>query len=585
MKKITFFFAMLSAVISLTARDFDYVTSSGHTIYCDIVPGGAMIVGWDCSSVGDALVSLTIPSTVNNGTAALRVVAIGDDAFKYDNHLLSVDIPSSVTSIGHDAFNRCFSLGSIAIPSGVATIGEEAFAFIPNVEYTGSAEGAPWGALNVNAYHEEQYYYSDSQKTNIVCCKRDAAVDLIPSTVTSIGPEAFAYCQNITSLTIDSNIVSIGYSAFANCPNLETVFFNPNISSSDATGAFFNCSNIRQFRFGNTVTCIPSRLCSGCSSIQCLVIPDNIIDWGSECFFNCSSLDTLLVGKGISSIGISMFEGCSSIRTVQLPDNVETIQMYAFDGCESLQSIVIGRNVDLIQFHAFTNCSSLTEIVLPSSVNYIDPYAFSGCTSVSKIVCMRSTPPRMGDNVFDDISTDIDVFVPCDKIYDYEHSDGWRNFDSIKGKAYYMVVTSNNPLWGRAVVTQQPTCDDNTAVLEAFPAEGYRFVKWSDFSTDNPHQINHDGRGYSYRQAIFEATMGLQNAGVQPDVSVYASRGNVVIEGAQGQRVWLFDIMGRQLGSYFVNSPTFQIPIHSSSSGIFVVKVGAFKTTKLLVRQ
>ena len=198
MKKIFLILFLLPSVIPLAARDFDAITPSGHTIYCDVVQGGAKVVGWDWDRSDTAEPTrLTLPSYVRNGDVSLRLVAIGDSCFRFYWNLLSVEIPSTVKTIGRAAFSWCYGLGSLYVPAGVDSIGTDAFCFIPNVEYSGTAQGAPWGAYNLNAYHEGQYYYSDNQKTHIVCCSRDITEANIPPTVTSIGAGAFAACVNI----------------------------------------------------------------------------------------------------------------------------------------------------------------------------------------------------------------------------------------------------------------------------------------------------------------------------------------------------------------------------------------------------
>ena len=46
----------------------------------------------------------------------------------------------------------------------------------------------------------------------------------LPSSVTSIGDEAFAYCSGLTSLTIPSGVTSIGSYAFYGCSGLTSIY-------------------------------------------------------------------------------------------------------------------------------------------------------------------------------------------------------------------------------------------------------------------------------------------------------------------------------------------------------------------------
>lgn len=548
---------MLSATVSLTARDFDIVTPSGHTLYCDIVTGGAKIVGWDYSPAGTEHIHLVIPSHVSNGSTNFNVVAIGDSAFMYSSRMTSVVIPSSVRSIGRYAFCGCVGLGSIAIPSSVDSIGPDALSSIPNVEYSGAAQGAPWGAFYHNAYKEGQYYYADSLKTHLVCCDRDAVDVTIPPTVTSIGMSAFSYCDNLTSVRIDSTITNVGSGAFRRCSGLDSVFFNPQASEGYT---FSECINLRHLTFGNTVSVIPISFCYNCVSLQEIVIPDNITSVQSNAFIGCTSLESAVVGGGLTQTGRSMFEGCTSLVNVSMSDDIQTIDSYTF-----------------------ANCSSLREVIIPTGVTSIGIFAYSGCSNVERIACMRNTVPNAGNRAFDSIDSGIEVIVPCNRENQYRQASQWQRFDNIKGQSYYMVVTTNNLHWGRAVATQQPTCDNNTATIEAIPEEGCRFVKWDDNNTDNPRQITYNGAGYVYRKALFESTVGIENAEVLPDVKIYASNGSIVIDGAQGEQVWVFDIMGRLMLDCEIRNSNFEIQHSKLHTGVYLVKVGNRKTQKVVL--
>ena len=71
--------------------------------------------------------SITIPSTVSDGSKDYTVTSVGDNAFSKCTMMTSVTIPEGVTSIGDDAFINCGSLISVTIPEGVTSIGKYAF--------------------------------------------------------------------------------------------------------------------------------------------------------------------------------------------------------------------------------------------------------------------------------------------------------------------------------------------------------------------------------------------------------------------------------------------------------------------------
>lgn len=73
------------------------------------------------------LTEINIPASVSYDNNQYLVVGIGERAFSNCSSLLSVTIPSSVTSIGPYTFSNCSGLTTIEIPSSVASIDKYAF--------------------------------------------------------------------------------------------------------------------------------------------------------------------------------------------------------------------------------------------------------------------------------------------------------------------------------------------------------------------------------------------------------------------------------------------------------------------------
>lgn len=78
------------------------------------------------------------------------VTSIPDYMFKGCGSIRFVDFPSSITTIGSRAFYLC-GYANLKVPDTVTSIGEDAFYKAQSITYSGTAEGAPWGALSVNS--------------------------------------------------------------------------------------------------------------------------------------------------------------------------------------------------------------------------------------------------------------------------------------------------------------------------------------------------------------------------------------------------------------------------------------------------
>ena len=161
-----------------------------------------------CSS----LTSINIPSSVTS---------IGMQAFSYCSSLTSINIPSSVTSIGFQAFQGCSYLTSINIPSSVTSIEEGAFM------YCRSLTAFTVDANNPN-YCAEGCMLFNKEKTTLITAVGNQKTYNIPSSVTSIGHDAFLDCRSLTSINIPSSVTSIGTFAFSGCSALNVVLIQSN---------------------------------------------------------------------------------------------------------------------------------------------------------------------------------------------------------------------------------------------------------------------------------------------------------------------------------------------------------------------
>lgn len=161
---------------------------------------------------------------------------------------------------------------------------------------------------------------------------------VIPSGIKSIGEEAFAGCENLTTAVITSGVETLGTASFAGCPNLENV-----------------------------------------------IVLDGISQIGDCAFEECPSLKEVVLPKSVEVIGPRAFYACHSLENIVLPDNVTTIEEKVFSECENLTDIKLPKRLVSIGNEAFYNCKKLTSIYLPKSLNNIasnNPFAFSGLETI-----------------------------------------------------------------------------------------------------------------------------------------------------------------------------------------------------------
>ncbi|MBR2047249.1 MAG: leucine-rich repeat domain-containing protein, partial [Oscillospiraceae bacterium] len=105
---------VLYAPTVLGAREAVAVLSSGTFTYTTDGSGNATITGYSGTDT-----NLVIPDTIDG----YPVTTIGNDAFKNNDALTGVTLPSGLTYIGTNAFCNCDSLTSITIPKTLESVG------------------------------------------------------------------------------------------------------------------------------------------------------------------------------------------------------------------------------------------------------------------------------------------------------------------------------------------------------------------------------------------------------------------------------------------------------------------------------
>ena len=290
------------------------------------------------------------------------VTSIGEQAFKGCTNLTSITIPDDVTSIGKKAFNICSSLSSINIPAGIETFDRSWFDGCSSLTAINVAVG--------NAYYaSEDGVLFNKTKTTLIQypAGKEANPYTIPSTVTSIGNEAFSWSTKLTSVIIPTGVTTIGDYAFSMSEKLASVTFAAGSSlTSISDYAFFYCENLTSITIPAGVTSIGKDAFYGCSNLTSVSIPAGVTSIGEAAFYYCTNLASINIPAGVTSIGADLFSGCSKLASVTIPASVTTIGDGAFRNC-ALTSIEIPASVTSIGMGAFLQCGNLGAITMNSS--------------------------------------------------------------------------------------------------------------------------------------------------------------------------------------------------------------------------
>lgn len=133
-----------------------------------------------------------------------------------------------------------------------------------------------------------------------------------------------------------------------------------------------------------------------------LTMPQNITEIKSNTFQGCKNIEQLRIHDNITIIGNSAFLGCSSLTFADIGNGVTEIGSNAFCACNALDSVIIGDNVNRICSYAFV-ATKLKSVTLGSNVRMIDPEAFRDCESLKSIV-LGNNVTIIGDAAFENTS-------------------------------------------------------------------------------------------------------------------------------------------------------------------------------------
>lgn len=212
--------AMLLFVTLGVVRGQEYIDDGWYyTLYDDFGERNAVL---EKSTRPVEKRDLQIPEYIDAYGESYRVVEIGDDVFAGNTSIRTVTLPPSLQTIGKRAFQGCDSLVSINLEN-VKKIGVDAF---------NSCDLLKSVDLSSLFFIDEHTFSS---------CYALESVKISEKT-TSIGYDAFWYCERLFSVVIPDGVESIGDNAFENC-GLRKLTLGKNVKTI-GDNAFASCSDL-----------------------------------------------------------------------------------------------------------------------------------------------------------------------------------------------------------------------------------------------------------------------------------------------------------------------------------------------------
>ena len=172
--------------------------------------------------------TVTVPATLRG----YPVTGIGDSAFYGCTTLTDVMMPGGITSISGSSFSGCTSMMTVYVPYGYE---DSVWSLVHNAGISGIAV-RDGGFEKVGDY---TWYYAFNEGGNTVRIERK---DQYHNPICAVSPDPTG--EVTIPVTLGGYTVSrIGEEAFADCDNLETVTFLTSDLTIDS-GAFYDCDSL-----------------------------------------------------------------------------------------------------------------------------------------------------------------------------------------------------------------------------------------------------------------------------------------------------------------------------------------------------
>jgi len=352
------------------------------------------------------------------------VSSIGDKAFAWCDALSELTIGKGTVSIGKDAFLSCDKLYDVYFMGSapmVYSATDYFSSFDPQVTLHYQSGESGWSNPSWYGYATKMednrcgtnLIWKITEDGTLVISGSGAMYDYGDYTQAYYEYDNCApwyrYREEITALELEDGISHIGAYAFLFCKNIEGEIVIPSSVKTIGNNAFEMCGTNVTLVLSKGVTSIGKEAFYASGITGRLDIPDSVISIGDTAFMGCTGITgELAIPNSVTHIGEAAFQNCHNITgKLIIPDSVTSIEDLTFSGCERITQVNISENVTNIGDCAFSGTGIFGKVVIPDKVISIGESAFSDCENIYVVVIGESVN-HIGNHAFYSIFSNIE---------------------------------------------------------------------------------------------------------------------------------------------------------------------------------
>lgn len=281
----------------------------------------------------------------------VKFIRIKKNAFKGNDTIKKIIVPSSVETIDAGAFANMEALEEIVLPFVGAKLNAD-----PSINFSSSAEdkavddmrsfGYIFGkteydmgkavTLNYNSTSSNTYYLPLNLNKITINPENDYAIPMY----------AFYGLKGVATIELEAKVNKIGDYAFANS-GIEKMNLPVSVKAINE-GAFSNCVNLKNFTFnGSNLETIGNKAFYA-TKLTKIVLPSSVKTIGDYAFSSQvdasmnitdeSMLTEITLSQDLISIGAYAFASCEKLETVNVSGSGILLGNYAFAYCKKLNA-------------------------------------------------------------------------------------------------------------------------------------------------------------------------------------------------------------------------------------------------------